>query len=408
MNTMNYPQEYLDAVEIYRDCFSEPQFDNFCRYLFGLAINESKKNIETINDSFVEVINQATLNNFVTDSPWDYQKLRNKRITLINQMIEKYCFPEEEIVLILDDIVIPKTGKNMEGSGYFYSTTAGRSIWGHNFVSSFISCFPIYSCVDVWQYFKTEFCDKNEMQFKKKTDAAADQIIEYNPPENRSVTVTFDSFYLCKKVIRPIKARNWQWISRLKIDRVIYYHDTKMTVADLLKRCVKELEYRGVDVEGRKFYTLPPVDIYIPDVGQAQLLFVKPPGTFDNKDDLYTSDPYPYVCSDESLHRKKVLWGYVQRSCIENGYRDEKQNLGLGEYQVRKLKGIYHHAQLVFTIHPLLIYMSLKQTGDIRLITIGEICTWLRQLRDRENVKWIYEQFQNGASLKDTLVKLGL
>ena len=153
---------------------------------------------------------------------------------------------------------------------------------------------------------------------------------------------------------------------------------------------------------------MPPLDIYIPDVGQVQLLFVKPPGTFDNKDDLYTSDPYPYVCSDESLSRKKVLWGYVQRSCIENGYRDEKQNLGLGEYQVRKLKGIYHHAQLVFTIHPLLIYMSLKQTRDNRLITIGEICTRLRQLRDRENVKWIYEQFQNGASVEETLEKLNL
>ena len=244
MNTIRYPQEFLEAVDIFRECFTEPQFSNFCRYLFGLAVNESKKNIETINSSYLEIINQATLNNFVTDSPWDYQKLKSTRINLINQMICEYSFPEEEIVFILDDVVIPKTGKDMDGAGYFFSTTAGKSIWGHNFVSSFISCPPIYSCVDIWQYFKKDFCEKNDIKFKKKTDAAAEQILEYNVPKDRKVTVTMDSFYLCKKIIRPIKTRNWQWISRLKINRVIYYHDKKMTVSDILKQSVKELDYR--------------------------------------------------------------------------------------------------------------------------------------------------------------------
>lgn len=408
MNTIKYPQEYLEATEIFRECFSEPQYSNFCRYLFGLAVNEGKKNIETINDSFTEIINQATLNNFVTDSPWDYQKLRNTRVDLINKMIDKYSFPEEGIVYILDDVVVSKTGTEMEGAGYFWSTTAGRAVWGHNFVSSFISCFPVYSCVDIWQYYKKDYCEKNDMEFKKKTDAAAELILRYDPPKDREVTVTMDAFYLCQKVIRSIKTRGWQWISRLKTDRVIYYHDKKMVIADFLKQCVKEFSYQGVDVEGRKFYTLTPMEIYIPNVGQAQLIFVKPPGTFDNKDDLLSSDPYAYACSDESLSRKKVLWGYVQRSWIENGYRDEKQNLGMGEYQVRKLQGIFHHAQLVFTIHPILIYMKLKHTGDTRLITIGDVCAWLRRLRDRENVKWIYEQFKNGVSQETILKKLNL
>lgn len=54
--------------------YPEPAFDNrrqvenAMRYLAGLIVLPETKNVSSINRSFVEYRNQASMNNFITDS----------------------------------------------------------------------------------------------------------------------------------------------------------------------------------------------------------------------------------------------------------------------------------------------------------------------------------------------------
>ncbi len=47
------------------------QVENAMRYLSGLIALPERKNVSSINRSFVEYRNQASMNNFITDSTWD-------------------------------------------------------------------------------------------------------------------------------------------------------------------------------------------------------------------------------------------------------------------------------------------------------------------------------------------------
>lgn len=410
MKVVRFPEEFLKLASQFRECFSQPQFENFLRYIFGLIVNEEGRNVYDIASAYLEAVDQASLNNFLTDSPWSGSCVRDKRMGLINLAIQRRLPQSIPILLILDDIVVSKTGKCMQGAGYFFSTTEGKSVWSHNFVSSFIVARNIRAPLDIWQYRKKYDCIKNNIPFKKKTDAVADHIRAYTPPKGREVIVTMDSFYLCKKVIRPIKERGWEWVSRLKIDnRIIYLNDVQMTVADLIQeKSVSESEYRKCTVGKILFYATKPIEIYIPEVGPVQLILAKSLTGDQRKSDLPKVEPKIYATSSLKWPKRKVLSIYSKRTLIDNGYRDQKQNLGFGEYQMRKTNGIVKHANLVFTVHPILILMNLNRSKGRRFQTLGEICAWVKELATRETIKWAYEEFGKNVSLDEVLNSLGL
>jgi len=85
-----------ELLEEYRPCFTKPQFQNFSTYTVGLITCEGKKNIQTINRTFMDAKDQSSLNRFLTESPWDKEKLQNKRLKnqcsrkLVNWLFQKF------------------------------------------------------------------------------------------------------------------------------------------------------------------------------------------------------------------------------------------------------------------------------------------------------------------------------
>lgn len=392
----------------FSDCLSQKQFGNFCRYVFGLMGNEEGKNIQDINSAYLEVLNQATLNNFMTESPWDSEKIRDRRIALIHELIDSEVPQRQRVLFILDDIVIPKTGHHMQDAGYFRSTTLGKTVWAHNFVSSFLVAGSIRCCVDIWLYRKKCHCQASGKPFRKKTDAAADLIRRYAPLPNREYVLTMDTFYLCKKVLRPAKSRGWHWVSKLKSDRHIFYHKEEMQVRGLFAKRRDSFCYRRVSVGKKAYYAAAPLQVYLPGVGKIKLIFAIPPGQDKAAVEAGDKTPEAYACDALQWSKATILAIYSARACIDNGYRDQKQNVGLHEYQMRKGNGILKHAELVFTVHPMLLLMNANRPPDRRLRTLGEICRWVKKLRDRESTKWIYEQARTGESLDKIMETLGL
>ena len=81
----------------------------------GLVVSEKgEKNIQDIAFSTLNGRSQSSLNRFLTRHRWNVRRLNNIRLR------ENLKGIEEGGVLILDDTLIEKTGKSMDGVGYLH------------------------------------------------------------------------------------------------------------------------------------------------------------------------------------------------------------------------------------------------------------------------------------------------
>jgi hypothetical protein len=121
-------------LEKYQPYFSKPQFQNFSTYTMGLITCEGKKNIQAINRTFMDTKDQSSLNRFLTQSPWNMQTIQNKRLSLANQYLHVSQKPQG--YFLIDDTINNKTGKHMEDAGYHFDSKIGKSVWGHDLVTT--------------------------------------------------------------------------------------------------------------------------------------------------------------------------------------------------------------------------------------------------------------------------------
>src|SRR5207245_9884077 len=93
-----------------------------------------RKNISSINRSFVEYRNQASMNKFITDSTWDDGEFHRAVIQMVKDEVAKQGIKHG--TLIIDDAFLEKSGEEMEGVGWFWDNSQNKSILDHNVVST--------------------------------------------------------------------------------------------------------------------------------------------------------------------------------------------------------------------------------------------------------------------------------
>ena len=107
----------------------------------------------------------------------------------------------------------------------------------------------------------------------------------------------------------------------------------------------------------------------------------------------------------------EILPTYAQRWPIETFYRDAKQNLGLENCELRILKGIRRHWDLVFLAYTLLQVESLS--GPLskwiksNVVTIGGKCRIASAEILRSFIFWAYQNF-NQENDVDQVFKIAM
>ncbi|MEM0466894.1 MAG: transposase [Candidatus Thermoplasmatota archaeon] len=105
--------------------------DHFITYLTGLLLGEKgEKNIQDITENFLDAKDQSSLNRFITRPHWDVRILNAMRI-------QENLHEPDGGILSLDDTLIEKTGKMMDGVGYLYDPSQKRKVLCHDVVSTF-------------------------------------------------------------------------------------------------------------------------------------------------------------------------------------------------------------------------------------------------------------------------------
>jgi len=93
----------------------------------------------------------------------------------------------------------------------------------------------------------------------------------------------------------------------------------------------------------------------------------------------------------------KIIFSFVQRWNIETFHRDSKQNLGLEDYELRKLKGIMRHWYLVFLAYTILQLSSneksLTKWIKSNLNTVGDQCRFATNETIKYFVLWVLKMY---------------
>jgi hypothetical protein len=376
-----------ELLEQYRPCFSKPQFENFSTYTVGLITCEGKKNIQAINQTFMDAKNQSSLNRFLTKSSWNLESVQNKRLSLANEKL--HGSKGSTGYVLLDDTINKKTGKHMEDAGYHYDSKEGKAVWGHDIVTThYVNCDIEYP-LRLSLYVKKETCEQKKVEFKTKIQLAVEQINAFTPPEGVRIMLGFDCWFFCRQIVDAAKARGWDWVTQADSNRIVHHKGHKTNVTELAKGLADE-RFKKVAVEGQD-YVLCALKVWMPKIGDVRLVVSR-------EDDGF----HFYVSNRLDYSARQVLLAYKVRHCIDEFYRDVKQNLGLEAYQMRSSRGAIIHWHLVFCAHTLLTLLRKSAIEVDRLMakalaTLGDVCRWVKNQCSRKLVDWLFLKFKHKA-----------
>ena len=383
MKILEIPKEFRQMFSPFRQFMTAPQFKHFTRYVFGLVVAEKKKKtVEGINAIYADRKDRSNLTRFMIKSPVEMEPIVNKALEEhwkhLNIRVGFNLF------LLIDDSETDKSGKQMEGAGFFKCHNGEKQyIFGHNFVLMLASLNSVAVPVGIRLYLKEEYCKKNQIPFKTKNQLAAELIESFRAPRGVRVSVVFDSWYLNPTVGDSCHKKGYPYISQSKNNRTIYVEGEKFSAAQYAKR------QRGLAL---KSTTYTPRAQSSPVKAKSLLVRLNQLGKVRFIVSRNEKREYVFLVTDHlALPMVEVIRRYDVRWDIECYFRDAKQHLGLGDYQMRSLHGIVRHLYTVMVACILLVQLKLSLAEAQACETIGKLCLHVRQIVYRSSLRTIFK-----------------
>lgn len=358
----------VGKLDAFRGCFSKPQWRHFKTYMGGLVYGEKgEKNIADIADNVICGRNQSCLNRFITRPKWDIRKVDNIRQS-------EFIGKKKGGILSLDDSLIEKWGKNMEGAGYLHDPTTKDNVFGHSIVSTFYSGRDCKLPMHFGLYLKKETAESLGIWFKTKIQIGI-ELIEKALVRLTPEAIAFDSWYFSKELTNYIASRNLTWVTMAKLNRLILVGNEWCQLSRFWKTIAKnQFSKINVEIDEKKFKWFYETTVTMKNMGTVKVVLLKKRKNSRKCTIL--------VSNNLEISGLKILKYYKARWNIEVFYRDCKQHLGMGEYQTRKLAAVVIHLHLVFLAYTLLKnawYSPILQKILKGIRRIGTACKRLKR-----------------------------
>jgi hypothetical protein len=372
---------------------NKPQRKHLANYLTGLMISENKT-IAGMSAEMPNASDQSCLNRFMTEVDWDENAVNEARIEMMQQS-EDTRFHDRGVIG-LDDVLIDKTGKLIKDSGTFWDHSEQRYKHAQdliliNYLNPFSGKrYPL----EFRRYKKADQCEWTGEQFKKMTGLSI-ELIDWCHAKGVLGTFTFDSFYTCAEIqnhINDLKNENGTnrgYVGDLKFNRKIVFKGVEQQVQEFAATIPPE-DRKPVTVDGMKQWYLS-VCVKMPNVNHKVRVVI----LWRYKND---AGPRKIIVTNRiHWNAERIVETYRGRwSCTETIHRDGKQELGLGDCQLRDGTGQTRHIYCVFLAYSLLVReldkTSVSEWACVKLTTIGESCRALLRDSIRTMVGWIVEQ----------------
>lgn len=382
---VGFPTIVKEALEIFGDLFPNgPERRHFAEYLTGLMVAEHKT-VSGINREFVVTTDQSCLNRWLTEAKWDVKALNDRRLAWLQQDPKTRYSPRG--VIALDNTLIDHEGELIEDVGWFWDHADQRYVIAHDYVISNYVCpsgahYPIE-----WRRFKKrEVCAEGE--FKDHTQLCI-ELIEDVLARGIPGDFTFDCYFTSADVLNHIHGRQRGYVGDVKLNRKVVYEGREQKLSAVAQQ-VPATAKQPIQV-GEKTYWYFSKRVRIPGVDHAVRVVV----FWKEREETAAS---------KALVSNRVYWEVTRMLLVyrhrwtgtETFHRDGKQQLGLGECQVRKGEGQTRHAYLVSAAYSLLM-RSLHQNclqgwARQKLMTIGEACRAVKAEVLGQLVDWIVDK----------------
>ena len=307
----------------------------FLSALLAGLISSANKTIEGIASMTVNGPSKTALNKFLTKYDWDARRVNRERIEELQKQNETRW--KKRGLGIIDDTLIEKTGKCIEGVGKFFDHAKGRFIYGHSMVSLHFADHKTSYAVDYGLFLK-KGCEGFRTKIELAKDLITESIEEMQFP---AFTFVFDSWYLCKDLVDHIESYGRLWIAACKSDRLVLVNGRYVSLADYLCT-LADSDFTERTVNERKLLVHQRT-VHFKSLGKRARLIISKEG----KDVLF-------LATNRSGTVEGVIADYMLRWSIETFHKDAKQYLGLDKCQMRDMEGIKRYWYVVFMAHSVL------------------------------------------------------
>lgn len=366
---------------------NQPQREHLEEYLTGLMVCENHT-ITGMNDLFRGRRDQSAKNNFMTDSPWDDEKIEEVRNKVIQEAVKKNRITQG--ACIFDDTFLHKTGKKIAYTGTYYDHSLGSYIHGQQIVTSHFACREFHVPLDFEIYQKEEQIDEED--FKTKLDLLK-QLFEKMMKRKLPITIALmDSWFLCKETVDFLKENNFPYIAAAKSNLQMYTKDAPMSLseyaASLPAEAFKNVEIETAQGNKRSFLYFTKC-VTLKTIGRVRLVI-----TYDTLREK--CEPKFIVTDRLDWEVRRILREYSQRWFIERFYQEAKQHLGLESCELRKPAGIQRHIRMVFLADTLLqlnaLVGPLTRWFKVNVLSVAGKCAMVKTQIIRSFIAWTLKQ----------------
>lgn len=361
-------------------------FKYFWGLTLGICIGHGST-IERLVNLLRNPTHRTNHGEFLWRSQWDESwVVQAIALDTLKRLYRKKC---RDCFFIIDDTQTIKRAKKMQAVGKIHHHASGKYCMGHTILKVCLYYRGVIIPWGSWLYVKKEHAKKLKVPFRKLTELAAETIVKAEIPEIYRVTVLFDAYYLCPKIVNTCKERNWYFIGVGKKNRRFTVGAVERKISkygrNVLKSSGKWHTVTGLRKTGRCLLTQRKGTM--PKLGDVRVIFSRRQGD---------SNFISLVTNNQGVSIKKIVADYLKRWSIEVMIKDQKQHLGLGDYRVLRYEAIVRHLCLVDCAYACLTHVGLSgqhakgQNNTKHVLSlepISKLKTQMRQMIWQEEVK---------------------
>jgi hypothetical protein len=352
-----------------------------------------RKTVLGINSEFAQTTDQSCLNRFLTDAPWDIQALNERRLEQLQK--DPSTRYSDQGVIPIDNTLIDRDGMLIPDAGWFWDHAEERNKIAQDYLfANYVCTSGKHYPLEFRLFRKQELSEALKEPFRNHTVLCC-ELIDWVCERQIPGDFTMDSYFTCAQILNHIHGkqdrlgRSRGYVGDLKSNRKLEWKG-RIIKANDLAASIPASDRKEMRIgERRQWYFT--VTVRIPDVKHKVRIVILW---------RYRNDGEPckiLVTNRITWEVSRIVRVYRHRwTGTETFHRDGKQQLGLGDCQLRDPQGQTRHVYLVMLAYSLLVSQlrqnCAREWALHRLTTIGEACRAMLRENLRTTLAWAIQQ----------------
>ena len=392
MHVDRFPKFLQSTFRPQRSRFSRTGFDHFRYLIVALLINVRSTKLSHLSQAIPNQGHRTSHARFLL-SEWDAPGMLSAQAERIIRQMRPG--KHETIYLLIDDTRIKKRGKKMDGVSKIWDQKTHSFIRGHVVITAAIVFrgVTIPWAIELW-------IPKAEAgaSYRKLTEMAVAMIKRFPKLLDTKVRVLFDAAYLAIQVTKACESRGFTWFSVAARNRNLFRRGKKKKIKELAPGV---LRYQGRRVRmkrsrGWRWMRIASVVGTLGRTGEVQLVCSKRSGPS-------SKELLSVVTNELNMKPREIIATYEKRWNIEVLFKELRNSLGLGEYQVLSRTAIERHLHLSCAAHQTLTHQAIMEEGaqakqknkEVILPTLNQRLQNLRQRVNRDRTERLLNRIKD-------------